>query len=142
MKPGQKVYHKCEKKCQENPDKSTESFEVDEYEDATISKDFFNESAQLLGVSPLKSVIKRDKPSYGKRKLMDIETAAKTHISKVLKIQQDTFTCTKKIECEKCRDCMVLLDQMKEKCKKVSRKEKIKLSTLVPDSWTIQRTMD
>ena len=73
---------------------------------------------------------------------MEIETAAKTHISKVLKIQQDTLTCTEKNECEKCRDFMVLLDQIKEKCKKVNRKEKNKLLTLVPDSWTIQRTMD
>lgn len=42
--------------------------------------------------------------------------------------------------CTKCSDFDKLVDLLIEKCKVSSRKEKIQLLTLVPDSWSKQKT--
>ena len=45
-------------------------------------------------------------------------------------------------ECNDCKDFELLVDLMKEKCKVSSRREKIKLLTLVPDSWSATKVME
>ena len=142
LKPGQKLCQKCERKCEEKLQPSSEA-SAEEFEDAGLTRDTLNESVQFMGVSPLKPVSQRDKPTYGKRKVKDIETAAKSHVATALEIPRDILISTALEEaCEGCKDLNKLLDLLKEKCKDATQQEKIKILTLTPESWTIQNVVN
>jgi len=109
-----------------------------------IQRDSINASAKELGVSSLKvsKLGVKEKVSYGKRKLSQQLTKATTEKvvnslevpeSKLSELQQSHG------ECHKCKDMDVLVADVKPRVSISSRKEKIKLLTLAPLSWSVQR---
>ncbi|XP_060780327.1 uncharacterized protein LOC132888272 [Neoarius graeffei] len=144
LKPGQKVCQRCEKKCAEKTaaEEST-SQSSGEFEPQEVAHDSLDQSVQLLGISPLKRKSERDKPGYAKRKAKDINTAAKSKIAEVLDIPTEELTSSQdEGGCDRCKDLDRLVTLLKEKCATATYQEKIKIVTLAPESWTIQRTVE
>lgn len=100
LKPSQKLCQKCEKICQGNLKSSQEESSAEEYENPAWSsteayKDLVLEmDTMLLGISPFKPVSDRDKPTYGKRKVKDIERAAKINVAKILDLPTEEPSST------------------------------------------------
>ena len=74
IKPGQKLCRNCIKKATEVTEHCAEETEIcddteEEYHCSHTSNLTLNESASLLGISPIKSAGKRDRIGYGKQKV-------------------------------------------------------------------------
>lgn len=82
---------------------------------------------------------KKQRLSYGKRKVRQMNTAAKSKCMIALDLSEDALD-TEAESCEHCNDLNRLIILLKEKVKNAPRREKIKLLTLVPESWTIKKT--
>ena len=142
VKPGQKMCTNCVQRLKDNP--------VDDEQDTTMNVDYalppseqietLKDNVLSLGCSPLKSVSKRDKRRYGKRKARDMASAAKCNVAKALHLESNELSSTESECCVKCQDQERLIDLLKQKCMVSSRQEKLKLLTLAPASWSIKRT--
>lgn len=141
LKPGQKLCPTCYVKHKQH-DYISSSADTDEFEPLTTAQQSLDTSSSVLGLSPIKPVSQRDKLGYGKRKIQDIQTAAKQKVAKLLDVPTSELSPTKAEPCKKCEDLDRLICLLKDKCKHASRQEQIKLLTLVPASWTIKKTMD
>ena len=86
------------------------------------------------------SISKRDKRSYGKRKARDMASAAKRNVAKALHLESNELSTIESECCVKCQDQERLIDLLKQKCMVSSRQEKLKLLTLAPASWSIEKT--
>ena len=141
LKPGQKLCRFCyEKEPSQSEQEQRSSTDDDTYEPLDATQESLNTSSSLLGCSPLKPVSQREKPSYAKRKVQGLQKAI---TSKVLNVPTEEFPSTEMITpCEKSEDVDKFIELLKEKCHHASRKEKIKLLTLVPSSWSIKKTME
>ena len=119
--------------------------EEDNFEPMNSTFDSFNESVCLLGCSPVKlSVGARDRVGYGKRKMRNIERAAKNKVAKLLNLtdnELDMPSSTKKT-CTKCDDLDEIMLSLKSKIDISTKLEQIKLLTFVPSSWTCKETME
>ena len=144
-KPGQILCSSCSTKKAEKKREASEAEEYNndkEYLPSPNPKKALNQSVEILGCSPLRSVSQHDKISYGKRKVSQVYVASAELIADVLDVSTDDITFNKSVNnaecCQKATDCDKLMESVKEKIGISSRQENIKLLTLVPPSWTIK----
>ena len=72
-----------------------------------------------------------------------LQKAITSKVAKVLNVPTEELPSAEMITpCEKSEDLDKFIELLKEKCHHASRKEKIKLLTLVPSSWSIKKTME
>lgn len=133
IKPGQKLCRNCYDKELEYESTSTD----DDFENPHTAAESLDTSSSLLGCSPVKVVSERDKVGYGIRKIKALQAATKTKLAEVLNVPTDELET-----CEQCKDLEIFVELLKEKCHSASRKEKMKLLSLVPSSWSILKTME
>ena len=140
-RPGQKLCSSCHTKKAEKK-REAEEYNNKEYLPRPNPKKALNQSVEILGCSPLRSVSQRDKISYGKRKVSQVYAASAAFIADVLDVSTDDITLNKSVNnaeyCQKATDFNRLMESVKEIFSISSRQEKIKLLTLVPPSWTIK----
>ena len=144
-KPGQILCSSCSTKKAEKKREAEEAEEYNndkEYLPSPNPKKALNQSVEILGCSPLRSVSQHDKISYGKRKVSQVYAASAAFIADVLDVSTDDITLNKSVNnaeyCQKATDFNRLMESVKEIFSISSRQEKIKLLTLVPPSWTIK----
>ena len=104
----------------------------------TIESSF---DAEAIGVSPTKKVSFRDKISYGRNKLKCIKVDVEEKVAQPLDISAEELQPETWVEGSKCNDLYKLVGLVKEKLLVSSRNEKVKLLTLTPEIWTIEKTM-
>ena len=97
--------------------------------------------AEAIGVSPIKKVSFRDKISYGRNKLKRIKVDIEEKVAQALDISAEEFQHETRLKSSKCNDLYKLVRLIKEKLLVSSWNEKVKLLTLTPESWTIEKTM-
>ena len=97
--------------------------------------------AEAIGVSPIKKVSFRDKISYGRNKLKRIKVDIEEKVAQALDISAEELQPEARVESSKCNDLYKLVGLIKEKPLVSSWNEKVKLLTLTPESWTIEKTM-
>lgn len=133
---------------------SDEGTEVEAAED-TEELDKLNTSLTGIDDSPMKmhSLAPHQKVSYGKRKIKAARQNLRKKVARVLHVPEeklrkdsssdDESIASKREEKQKANDLDRLVELMKEKLPTVSRREKIRILTFAPPSWTrekIQRT--
>ena len=97
----------------------------------------------MLDISPLKTVSHRDKPGYARQKVKKILEAAKSKMLVAMEIPDEEIQWeTDDKDCSKCKDLDTLIALLAQKCKISSRRDKIKLLTLVPESWSKAQIME
>ena len=96
--------------------------------------------AEAVRVSPIKKVYFRDKISYCRKKLKRIKVDIEENVAQALDISVELQPETR-VESSKCNDLYKLVGLIKEKLLVSSWNEKVKLLTLTPESWTIEKTM-
>ena len=119
--------------------------EEDNFEPMNSTFDSFNQSICLLGCFPVKlSVGARDRVGYGKRKMRNIERAAKNKVAKSLNLTDNELDMPSSIKktCTKCDDLDKIMLSLKSKIDISTKLEQIKLLTFVPSSWTRKETME
>jgi hypothetical protein len=138
VKPGQKICCNCEQQMHAGKETSSD----DELFQPSGKPDDLNMTVSELGCSPLKTakLSQRDKSSYAKKKVMQITEAVKSKVSHILDVPSDILDCDDEASCNKCEDLNVLMNELKEKCKVLTKQEQITVLTLVPSSWTIDKT--
>ena len=145
LKPGQKLCPQCYKSTHGKVDEiETNMVDSDqEYLPAETSFDSLEKAAHSLGCLPVKSSVgKRDRISYGKRKVSQLHAAVKAKCTHALDLQTEVFeSTTDDCSARSCQDINHLISLLKEKVMQATRQDKIKLLTLAPQSWTCQRTM-
>lgn len=138
VKPGEKLCTYCRKQgTNEKPcDSEDEDFVPIEAQRATIDS-----SIGQLGCSPLKIHGVADKISYGKRKLTVIKEAIGDKVAKVLNIPTSAVLgLSENInKCDECGDFRTLIQDLKDKCSISTTREKVRLLTMAPSSWNIER---
>ena len=100
---------------------------------------------EMEGISPLKksrTMNKAKRSTYGKRKAKQLEGAIKKKVAKALNVSQEEFASSDEKSCSNCDDFHKLITELKDKFKSASRQEKIKLLTLVPESWSKKRVCE
>ena len=96
--------------------------------------DVTSESLRLLDCSPLKKHVRTDRAfNHGKRK---IEEFTKKFCSAV------AVALTKpELENNDCDSCLSLVKDIKEKLKICNKQEMVQLLTILPDDWSIKKTV-
>jgi len=149
IKPGQKLCPRCmcafsaESECTGITNSTTEEEEDIDDMECEAYEEPINTSITALGCSPLKlkKVSTRDVIGYSARKLHDAELAMKYKMARRLNVKDDTFTTQKSSdECQKCKDLDDIITSMKTKCSTSTRDKQIQLLTLVPQTWSIEKT--
>ena len=92
-------------------------------------------------MSPIKKVSFRDKLSYGRNKLKRLKVGTEEKFVQALDISAEELQPETRVENLKCNDLYKLVGLIKEKLLVSSWNEKVKLLTLTPESWTIEKTM-
>jgi len=140
VKPGEKLCPSCHKMVSEKmPDSESSDSDFIPEEELKASLDI---SMTSLGCSPLKLHGVKDRVSYGKRKVKSMQEKATSKVSKVLSVpQSDGDEVSESVECDSCNDLAKLIEALTEKCAVSSSNEQVKLLTLVPQSWSIQRVV-
>ena len=109
-----------------------------------VRRETITKSAINLLFSPLKAVSDRDKISYGKRKLDQVFNTSSETITSVLYVSVEELVPSSSFSKEACSqkasDLDKLIKSIKEKLIASDRKEQLKLLTLAPPSWNIQKT--
>ena len=123
----------------------TDSFRDDDIDMTYLPPTQETANLDVLGISPLKSVSMRDRVGYGKLKLNEAYNASKDMISTSLNVSSNDISFDSSINnecCDKSSDLDRLCELIKEKLIISNRTEKLKLLTLTPASWTIQKTVE
>jgi hypothetical protein len=101
----------------------------------------------MLGCSPVKlhGVAKRNTINKSwKKKGCTGNSSCTSKVAKVLKLPSTSLSQVlndvSKQTCEGCDDLSTLMDEVKQKCATSSKQEVLKLLTLLPKRWTLQRT--
>lgn len=142
VKPGQKLCCNCNailtKKVEANETITIQSLSENEFEEpAVTAHQALDTSYEALGCSPIKLVSIRDRKGYGKRKMKDIHCAAKAKVSKILNVPFIELSESEvHNDCENCQEWDKLKTLLKEKCATATRREKIRILTIAPDSWS------
>ena len=97
--------------------------------------------AEAIGVTPIKKVSSMDKISYARNKLKRIKVDTEEKVARALDISAEELQPKTRVDCSKCNDLDKLVVLIKEKLLVFSLNEKVKLLTLTPESWTIEKTM-
>ena len=96
--------------------------------------DVTNESLRLLDCSPLKKHVRNDRAfSHGKR---EIEEFIKKNCSAVAVALTEP-----ELENDDCDSCLSLVKDIKEKLKICNKQKMVQLLTIVPDDWSIKKTL-
>lgn len=148
LKPGQKLCINCLQKEKTDPCEALETVPMDteddhppdDYMPPYSMKESLDSSLVALGCSPLKPTSSTNVAGYAKRKMKQMEKSTRSKVSKVFNLDEKGLEASESPPCEKCRDLENLMDLLKTKCRESTRKEKIKILTLVPSSWTINKT--
>ena len=164
IKPGLKICRNCHEQILQQNEKSTGNFldeegidEVlpssvhgDNDDELDISREQLNLSFQSSGVSPLKlhGATKSRQISTAKSKIKRVQQYHTQQAAKVIGVSADTiveYSCQqgnqeKMEEKEKAMELDKLHFLLKEKISSATRRDKIKLLTLAPDSWSRERT--
>lgn len=147
---GKKVCSRCQQKASEYvTERSNKSqMDVEHFTDEfspqyQLGASCLNEIIPKLGLSPVKYVKGKGKGAYLKRKLGQVNVSVKKKLETTLNasFNEPSTSSAKQNLCQKCEDLNLLVDNLKEKFHKCSRAEKIKILTLVPHSWSIDRTV-
>jgi hypothetical protein len=144
VKPGQKLCTGCYKK---DYDLQLQHDDINISDDDFLHKhtslDSLSRSAEALDCTPIKtSVGMRDRPSYGKRKIKQHSTVFKAKCAHVLDLSVgDLETTDSDNDKTSCSDLDKLMLLVKDKIKVATKQEKIRLLTLVPESWSKCKTM-
>jgi len=165
--PGQKICRRCREELEtcrrrqeefetgkssssESEEMDISSLDAETAEDAQVLKSFteatatsVDQSLQDAGFSPLKGkkVSKRDQESYGKRKAVEVKEAAVSQLATCLKVPVHALKDPSKSACLDCDDLHKLTEELKNKFTLTrSMQKKLSLLTLVPQSWTIEKT--
>jgi hypothetical protein len=110
-------------------------------EEPALAKIDVNETTTQMGLSPLKIVRKSQRIQYGKRKLQSIQAAMTSKVASVLDVPTTSVDpATRTPECKNCEDLDKLVELIKKKLDEVPLREKVKILTLTPDSWSIEKT--
>ena len=109
--------------------------------DYTLERKESSFDAEAIGVSPIKKVSFRDKISYGRNKLKCIKVDIEEKVAQALDISAEELQPETQVENSKCNDLYKLVGLIKEKLLVSSWNEKVKLLTLTPESWAIEKTM-
>ena len=145
MKPGQKLCTNCFKKVtsEQASDKSEDGEDNEDQEEefscTDLDKSVLNENASLLGISPLKSVGKRDSLGYGKQKIKKFKQKLTCLVAASYNLEKEEISSDVDTECTKCIDLDRLVKAMKEKLAVSSKEEKVQILTLSPESWSISK---
>ena len=144
LKPGQKLCCNCYTSCVTQPkilaspeagsSKTPDNTPEYEVEYAFHQQSLESVIEEMEGISPLKkshTMNKAKRSSYGKRKSKQLEGAIKKKVANALNVSEEEFA-----SCSNCDDFHKFIADLKDKFKTVSRREKIKLLTLVPESWS------
>ena len=120
---------------EDESDKTSE----EEYEPGESPADM--SGIELLGCTPVKLISKRDRVAYYKRKVSNVHANVKTKLTKVLDLDEPELKHPDNEQCDECKDLERLINLMKEKCHLSTKREKIKILTLVPQSWSTKKTV-
>ena len=91
--------------------------------------DVTNESLRLLDCSPLKKHVRTDRAST-----MEKERLRNSQRNAIALTEPD-------LENENCNSCLSLVTDIKEKLKICNKQETVQLLTIVPDDWSIKKTV-
>jgi len=141
IKPGQKLCKACQQRAKVD-DEDSASASGEEYQPESCSVAELNESMSAIGGTPLKTVSERDKVGYAKGKIRRMHVAMKSKLAEALTIPTESLDSSTEPECAGCSDLNELVSLLKEKCKVSSRQEQVRILTLTPPSWSIQKTAD
>lgn len=111
----------------------------DRFEPQTEVRESMDVSNKAMGCSPLKYTSSRDKKGYWKRKIKDLHHATQTKAARLADVPTDELLSSSSDNCQTCEEWEELLKLLKEKCKVASKKEKIKILTLLPATWSIRK---
>ena len=100
-RPGQKLCSSCHTKKAEKK-REAEEYNNKEYLPRPNPKKALNQSVEILGCSPLRSVSQRDKISYGKRKVSQVYAASAELIADVLDVSTEDITLNKSVNNAEC----------------------------------------
>ena len=96
--------------------------------------DVTNESLRLLDCSPLKKHVRTDRAfNHGKRKVEDFTKKFYSAVAVALTEPE--------LENDDCDSCLSLVKDIKEKLKICNKQEMVQLLTIVPDDWSIKKTV-
>ena len=87
----------------------------EEYHCSNTSKITLNESASLLGISPIKSVGKRDRIGYGKQKVKRLKESITDLVATACDFNKEEILSENDPTCQKCTDMDRLINVMREK---------------------------
>ena len=138
IKPGSKLCPSCRKSSHYEHEQSEDEAESSD-DEPNLGE--LNQSMRNINCSPIKlhALHSRDRPSYAKRKINEATGAIHKKISKVINVDPEQVQLSEIEECTGCSDLNRLMSELKVKCEAATRIEKIKLLTLVPDSWTQEK---
>ena len=145
LKPGQKLFVNCMKVIKESATEQEESIHDDREDNSSNFQcpqsniAVLNESAALLGISPIKSIGKRDRAMYGKRRAKKFKESVNDLIASTCHVSAEDLSPSNDNECKNCTDFHQLLKDIKARLKVCSRQEKLQLLTLAPQSWPIEK---
>ena len=142
MKPGQQLCTNCFKKATSEQAAGESQYEDTDgkYSFTNLHKSVLNESVSLLGISPLKSVGKRDRLGYGKQKVKKFIESFTCLVATACDLDKEEISSDVDNECTKCIDLDRLVEAMKEKLTVSSKEEKVQILTLTPEIWSIENT--
>jgi hypothetical protein len=131
IKPGQKLCPKCSSHLGSIDESCIE--EDEEYK-PEVEDELHNLAATFssLGCTPVKTKFaQRDRAVYAKRKTQEAQTAITDEVARRSNELQT---------CQKCTDLDAIIEGIKEKCSTSNMEATLKLITLAPPSWTIEKT--
>jgi hypothetical protein len=149
IKPGQKLCPKCSSHLGSINDSCIEDDEEykpedeeykpeDEEYDPEDEERLQNLAATFtsLGVTPVKTKFaQKDRAVYAKRKAQEVQTAISDEVARRLNVDVNELQT-----CQKCTDLDAIIEGIKEKCSTSNMETTLKLITLAPPSWTIEKT--
>ena len=96
--------------------------------------DVTNESLRLLDCSPLKKHVRTDRAfNHGKRKIEEFTKKFPSAVAVALTEPE--------LENDGCDSCLRFVKDIKEKLKICNKQEMVQLLTIVPDDWSIKKTV-
>ena len=96
--------------------------------------DVTKESLRLLDCSPLKKHVRTDRAfNHGKRKIEEFTKKFRSAVAVALTEPE--------LENDDCDSCLSLVKDIKEKLKICNKQETVQLLTIVPDDWSIKKTV-
>ena len=145
IKPGQKLCRNYIKKATKVTEHSAEETDIyddteEEYHCSNKSKLTLNESASLLGISPIKSIGKRDRIGYGKQKVKRFKESITDLVATAYDFNKEEILSDNEPKCQKCTDMDRLINAMRENINISSKPEQVQILTITPEGWSIRRT--